>query len=146
MGFLFEKPQKYNKHESFKQQEIYLLHSIHRPFFVETLIAIFLNDKFIRPYGGDIIVEWLVYCFVRIFIPEKYKLLPLYVFIFSVLIEISQYFKLVEVLGLQGNPILRTMIGNTFNWNDIWCYAVGCILIAIGSYIYKNNNFSKKKY
>lgn len=115
-------------------------------FFVETLIAIFLNDKFIRPYGGDIIVEWLVYCFVRIFIPEKYKLLPLYVFIFSVLIEISQYFKLVEVLGLQGNPILRTMIGNTFNWNDIWCYAVGCILIAIGSYIYKNNNFSKKKY
>ena len=49
---------------------------------VETLIALYVHDDFIRPYIGDIIVVMVLYSFVRIFIPEKYRLLPLYIFIF----------------------------------------------------------------
>ena len=39
-------------------------------FIVETLIALFVRDAFIRPYMGDILVVILIYCFVRIFITE----------------------------------------------------------------------------
>ena len=62
---------------------------------VETLIALYVHDDFIRPYIGDIIVVIVLYSFVRIFIPEKCRLLPLYIFIFSVAVEVMQYFKII---------------------------------------------------
>lgn len=42
-------------------------------FIVETLIALFLRDAFIRPYMGDVLVVILIYCFVRIFITEPLR-------------------------------------------------------------------------
>ena len=38
---------------------------------VEVLIALFVHDNFVRPYIGDVIVVVVIYCFVRIFVPEK---------------------------------------------------------------------------
>ena len=64
---------------------------------VETLIALYVHDDFIRPYIGDIIVVIVLYSFVRIFIPEKCGLLPLYIFIFSVAVEVMQYFKIINI-------------------------------------------------
>ena len=55
--------------------------------------------------------------------------MPLYIFIFSAFVEILQYFKLVEVLGLQDNRFARIVIGSVFDWKDILCYGVGCILL-----------------
>lgn len=98
---------------------------------VEVIIALFMNDDFIRPYVGDMLVVVVVYCFVRIFIPEKFKLMPLYVFIFAALIEGLQYLKLVEVLGLQNNTFARVIIGSVFDWKDILCYGVGCVLLGL---------------
>ena len=46
----------------------------------EILIALFVRDAFVRPYGGDILVTVLICCFLRIFLPDGLKLLPLYVF------------------------------------------------------------------
>ena len=46
-------------------------------FIVETLIALFVRDAFIRPYMGDVLVVILIYCFVRIFITEPLRGLPL---------------------------------------------------------------------
>lgn len=98
-------------------------------FIIEVLIAVYVHDDFIRPYVGDILVVILLYCFVKIFVPYKAKLLPLYIFIFSAFVEILQYFKLVEVLGLQDNRFARIVIGSVFDWKDILCYGVGCILL-----------------
>ena len=50
---------------------------------IETLIALYVHDKVVRPYIGDVLVVIVLYYFVRIFVPEKGKLLPLYIFIFS---------------------------------------------------------------
>lgn len=97
----------------------------------EVLIALFVNDKFIRPYLGDILVVVLIYTFIRIFIPEKLKLLPLYVFIFAAGIEVLQYFQIVKILGLENNTFFRVVIGSVFDWKDIMCYGIGCICIVI---------------
>nr|WP_314462454.1 DUF2809 domain-containing protein [uncultured Clostridium sp.] len=97
--------------------------------FVEVMIALYVHDTFIRPYVGDMLVVILVYSFTRIFIPERCSLLPLYVFIFAAGVEVLQYFKLVQVLGLENNRFLRIVLGSVFDIKDIACYGVGCIML-----------------
>lgn len=100
-------------------------------FCVEVIIALFVKDALIRPYVGDMLVVIVIYCFLRIWIPEKSKLLPLYIFIFAVLVECLQYLRLVELLGLQNNTFFRTLLGSVFDSKDILCYGAGCILLFI---------------
>lgn len=101
----------------------------------EVLIALYVHDDFIRPYVGDMIVTAVVYCFVRIFVPDGVKLMSLYVMIFAILVEIGQYFNYVELLGFQDNPIISTAMGNSFSWEDIACYAVGCAFCGLFDFI-----------
>ena len=46
----------------------------------EVFIALFVHDRFIRPYVGDVLVVMVLYTFVRIFVPERIKALPVYLF------------------------------------------------------------------
>lgn len=98
---------------------------------LEVIIALFVHDSFIRPYIGDILVVIVLYAGVRVFIPDSYKLLPLYIFIFATMVEFLQYFKLVELLGLENNMVLRVLIGTVYDIKDILCYGVGCSLLGI---------------
>lgn len=98
---------------------------------VEVLIALFVKDRFIRPYGGDILVTLLLCCFFRIFFTDKIKLLPLWVFVFAAAVEISQYFHFVELIGLQEILFFKVLLGNTFSFADLICYAAGCVLFYV---------------
>lgn len=98
---------------------------------VEVLIALFVHDRIIRPYVGDMLVVVVVYTFVRIWIPDSVRLLPLYVFLFATAVEILQYFNLVELLGVSDNRFLRILLGTSFDVKDILCYAVGCVLVWV---------------
>jgi len=100
---------------------------------LEVIIALFVHDRFIRPYIGDALVVVVIYCFVRIFIRDRIKLLPVYIFIFAVIIELLQFFNIAGLLGLGGNALARVIIGTSFDWKDIICYAVGCVFIVIMS-------------
>ena len=104
---------------------------------VEILIALFVHDNFIRPYVGDMLVTVLICSFARFFIPEKIKVLPILVFLFSTLVEIGQYFDFVKLLGLDDNLFISTLLGRTFSVADLICYAMGCILFAVVDCIIK---------
>lgn len=104
---------------------------------VEVLIALFIHDDFVRPYIGDVLVVMVIYTFIRIFVPERMRMLPSYILCFAVLVEILQYFRIVEALGLQDNRFFSVLIGSVFDIKDIICYAVGCILIVAGQLVYK---------
>lgn len=97
---------------------------------VEVAIALFVHDNFVRPYIGDVLVVIVLYTFLRIWIPDKLRLLPLYVFLFAAGVEVLQYFEFVKLLGLGNNQFLRILLGSVFDWKDILCYAVGCLLLA----------------
>ena len=99
---------------------------------IEVLIALFVHDAFVRPYLGDVLVVVVLYTLIRTAIPEKYSLLPLYVFLFAVGVEVLQLLHIVEWLGLGDNPFFRVLIGSVFDLKDILCYAVGCL--ALGGY------------
>ena len=94
---------------------------------VEIFIALFVHDRFIRPYFGDVLITVLIGCFVRIFSPAKIRALSIYVFLFAVAVEIGQYFNYVELLGLGDIPFFRTWMGTSFSFYDILCYGVGCV-------------------
>ena len=92
----------------------------------EIVIALFVNDAFVRPYIGDMLVTLLLCCSFRAIVPDKVRLLPVYVFVFAACVEIGQYFDLVALLGLADNRIISIALGRTFSWMDLVCYAVGC--------------------
>lgn len=93
---------------------------------VEIYIGLFVRDRFIRPYFGDVLVTALLCCLVRAVYPKGLRLLPVYVFAFSVVVEVTQYFDLVKLLGWENNALISTLMGRAFAWEDILCYAVGC--------------------
>lgn len=100
-------------------------------FITEVLIALYVHDSFIRPYVGDILVVILLYCGVRIIIPDKVKLLPLWIFVFASFVEGLQYLNLVKILGVENNTFLRVLIGSVFDWKDILCYGIGTIILLL---------------
>lgn len=108
----------------------------------EVCIALYCHDNFVRPYVGDVLVVILLYCLARAFVPDRIALLPLWIFIFACLVEVSQYFNYVELLGFSDNPVISTAMGTSFAFEDIVCYFVGCALCAAGQIIFK---FPKKK-
>lgn len=94
----------------------------------EILIALYVHDSFIRPYFGDVLVTVLLCCLCRIVVPKGVPALPLYIFIFAALVEVSQYFQLVKLLGLENNKLLSTIMGTTYSTADLVCYGAGCLL------------------
>src|SRR3954470_24994233 len=74
-------------------------------FVIEVLIALFVRDNFIRPYFGDYLVVILMYCAVRTFVKASPLKIAIGVLLFSYIIEVLQYFKIVDRLGLSGNII-----------------------------------------
>ena len=97
----------------------------------EILIALFVRDRFVRPYLGDVLVTVLLCCLVRIFLPRRLPALPLYVFAFAAAVEVAQYFDVVALLGLQDSVFFSTLMGRSFSWWDIVCYAVGCAAVFL---------------
>jgi len=97
-------------------------------FLIEVFIALFMHDAFVRPYGGDILVVILIYYFIKSFIQVKPLYLAVAVVLFAYAVETGQYFKLIEILGLQDYKIMQIVMGTSFSWGDILCYTAGGII------------------
>ncbi len=98
---------------------------------LEVLIALFVRDNFIRPYGGDVLVTVLICCFVRILLPAGVRLLPVWVFLFAAAVEVGQAFDFVSLMGLGDIAFFRILLGSTFSWADLLCYAAGCLFFFV---------------
>lgn len=96
----------------------------------EVLIGLYVNDNFIRPYVGDVLVTILLCCLWRTAFPKGVRALAIYVFIFATLVEFAQYIQIVKILGVENNPFLCTIIGTSFSHIDILCYGIGCLIFS----------------
>ena len=108
-------------------------------FSVEVVIATILKGWcFVRAFVGDILVVVLVYTLINSFFDyrNKNKLL-LYVFVFAVFVEMLQYFKLAEKLDFPKGSPAYIIIGNYFSWEDILCYAIGCLSVFFVNKIFR---------
>ena len=98
-------------------------------FIVEILIALYVRDAIVRPYGGDFLVVILLYFFVKTFLEIADWKAALGVLLFAYLVEILQHFQSVKTLGLQGNHLAEIVIGTGFSWWDMIAYTAGILVI-----------------
>jgi hypothetical protein len=98
---------------------------------VEISIALFIHDRLIRPFVGDMLVVILIFTLCRTVIETGYLRLTLCVLTFSFAVEIGQYFNLISLLGLQHSKLARIIIGATFDFHDLLAYSAGALLICI---------------
>lgn len=109
-------------------------------FVIEVLIALYVHDNFIRPYAGDYLVVFLIYFAVRTFINAPKTKVIISVLLFSYTIEVLQYFRIVDRLGLANNTLAKTVIGYGFSWWDMLAYTLGAITIML----FDQNNEDEK--
>ena len=98
-------------------------------FLIELFIALYVKDKFIRPYAGDFLVVILLYCCLKSIWRGTPLKAGLSVLLFAFAVEISQHFQLVELLGLGHSSVARTIIGTGFDWGDLVAYSLGTAVV-----------------
>ena len=110
-------------------------------FLLETAIALFVHDNFIRPYFGDFLVVMLLYCFLKSFLNVSVWAAAGLVLLFSFAIETAQYFNMVEKLGLEHYKIAKVVLGNSFARMDLLAYVLGILaVISIEKFTLKREN------
>ena len=113
-------------------------------FVIEVFIALFVHDNFVRPYVGDYLVVMLMYCVVSTILKAAPLRVAVGVLIFSYIIEVLQYFKIVDRLGLAGNILAKTVIGYGFSWLDMLAYTLGIITVLVLEKLNHTNSSSRK--
>lgn len=94
-------------------------------FLIEVIIARYVNDSFIRPYVGDVLVVILIYCAVMAVTNSTPITGMIATLLFAFSVEIAQYFNVIAMLGLEHIKLARIVIGASFSWLDMICYVVG---------------------
>lgn len=121
-----------------KKRAVYLISAL-LVLALEIFIGVCVRDDFVRPYLSDVLVVVLIYCALRAAFPTGIKLLPLYVFAFALSVELLQLIDIVALLGIPRGSIVAIIIGSTFSYIDIVCYAVGCAITYITELIIKKH-------
>lgn len=104
-------------------------------FITEVLIALYVRDRIIRPYGGDVLVVILIYCFIRTFFKWPVVAVAMGTLLFAFMVETLQYFKIIEILGLQDSKFFRIIIGTDFAWADMLSYVIGITIVLLAEKI-----------
>ena len=98
---------------------------------VEVAIALWMHDRVIRPFVGDMLAVALVYCVVRMATRLRSGPAACTAFAIAGALEVSQAFHLVDLLGLGRIALARVVLGTFFDVRDFLAYALG----AIGAFL-----------
>ena len=97
-------------------------------FLIEVTIALFVRDRFVRPYLGDVLAVILVYTALRAAFNVGTVAAAAIAFLIAAMIELGQLLRLLDLLGLGNNRIARTVLGYGFEWRDFLAYAAGALI------------------
>ncbi|WP_406734776.1 DUF2809 domain-containing protein [Vibrio scophthalmi] len=91
-------------------------------------IALFVDDGFIRPTLGDVlVVVWLYYA-IRSVVALPTRWIAVITVMIAYLVELAQYLRVPSLLGLEPGSPLSIILGATFDWWDLAAYSVGGIV------------------
>jgi len=102
---------------------------------VEVVIALFVRDRFVRPYLGDVLAVMLVYCGLRAVLSLRVLPAALLAFAIGAVIEFGQAIHVLDLLGVH-DRVARVVLGGSFEWLDFVAYAAGAVaVLAIERFI-----------
>jgi len=94
------------------------------------VIALYVRDRFVRPYLGDVLAVVLVYCGLRAVFPVRPLSAALLAFAIGAVIEIGQAVHVLDLLGVH-NRVIRVVLGGSFEWLDFLAYAAGATIALL---------------
>lgn len=97
---------------------------------VEVCIALFVRDRIVRPFVGDLLAVMLVHFALRATLPLGPRLAAGIALMVAVMVELGQLIGILHWIGLADNPIARIVFGTGFDPLDFAAYAAGA-LVAI---------------
>ncbi|RYD64138.1 MAG: DUF2809 domain-containing protein, partial [Sphingomonadales bacterium] len=92
-------------------------------FAIEVVIALYVRDRFVRPYLGDTLAALLVYCGLRAVTRLEVVPAALAAFAVAALVELGQLIGILDLLGWRDSALARTLLGTGFEWKDFVAYA-----------------------
>jgi hypothetical protein len=98
---------------------------------VETSIALFVHDSFVRPYLGDTLAVVALYCLLLAFFAISKRSALVGAFVFACCLEVGQALRLVDRLGLADNRVMRVILGTHYSTLDLVAYAGGVLLVLV---------------
>ena len=103
-------------------------------FFIEALIASYVEPGFVRSIFGDYLVVILLYCFFKSFITAQSLHVALIVLLIAYIIEFLQLTRFLNVLHLKENSLANLVLGNTFQIQDLIAYTLGILTVIFVNY------------
>lgn len=100
-------------------------------FAVEAAIALWVRDRFVRPYLGDTLAVVLVYAALRAATGWRWPFAALAAFAIACAVELGQLIGVLRLLGWQDVAVARVVLGTGFEPLDFVAYAAGAIGIAL---------------
>lgn len=100
-------------------------------FAIEVLIALYVRDTLIRPYGGDFLVVMFLYCLVRAVTLWNWNRVAAGVLILAYIMEIGQYLDVLKILGFDKSGVVGVVIGSRFEWGDMFAYTLGIAVVVL---------------
>ncbi|RYY33502.1 MAG: DUF2809 domain-containing protein [Sphingobacteriaceae bacterium] len=100
-------------------------------FITEVIIATFVSDNIVRPYGGDFLVVMLIYTAIKGFINISWLPTVIGVLLLAFVIEGLQYVHFINLLGLANSTMARMMLGDFFAVADLVAYTLGVMVIIL---------------
>ena len=101
------------------------------------IVKVFRYSGFIRGFLGDVFFMGLMfYSLKAIYDFNKEKLLLNLLFL-AYIVEISQYFKILEYFNLSNNAFLKLLFGATFDLMDLVAYTIGTFFVWSTIYFQK---------
>lgn len=98
---------------------------------VETAIALWVHDSFVRPYLGDSLAIVALYCLVRSVFAVSQRTALVGTFVFACCLELGQSVQLVDRLGVGDNHVMRVVLGTVYSPYDLVAYAAGVLLVLV---------------
>ncbi len=98
-------------------------------FIIEIFIALFIHDRIVRPYIGDMLAVILIFCFIKSFINIRSMYIAISTLVFAYFIELLQYFNLLDYIDLKGNKVAAILLGGSFDWIDLVNYTLGIVIV-----------------
>ncbi|GHA46859.1 hypothetical protein GCM10007103_29900 [Salinimicrobium marinum] len=96
---------------------------------IEVFIAMFVRDRFIRPYAGDFLVVILLYSFLKSFLKISVLNAAFSVLLFACLVEVLQILNLADLPWFENRKLVLVVLGSHFEWLDMLAYSLGIIVI-----------------
>lgn len=95
------------------------------------IVKSFGSHLFIRGFVGDVVIVWLLYFLIKSYQDYSPLKLSISVLMLAYSVEVLQYLKLTQFLGLEGNTIANLLLGSVFDWFDILAYTAGAIFVYL---------------